>query len=176
MTEIESGKKNGRPILKKAIKYCKENKAILIIAKLDRLGRSVSFISALMESDVQFIAVDNPHANHLMLHIMAAMAQHERQAISIRTKEALQIAKLRGKILGKNGISVLSKKNKEDADRFVKEMNPIIEKLQQEGFTTVRQIVEELNRLKIPTFRKNRHKWHVATVHRILKSRFHNNS
>jgi DNA invertase Pin-like site-specific DNA recombinase len=171
MTEVESGKKNSRPILKVALDYCKKNKALLVIAKLDRLGRSVSFISTLMESDVQFIAVDNPHANELVLHIMAAIAQHERKAISIRTKEALQAAKKRGTILGIHGINVLSKKNKEDARHFANKMNPIIENLQKQGFKTVRQITEELNRLKIPTFRKKGHKWHLASVHSIMSYR-----
>lgn len=171
LTEIESGKKNDRPILKEALQYCKKNKTLLIIAKLDRLGRSVSFISALMESDIQFIAVDNPNANELLLHIMAAIAQHERQAISTRTKEALQAAKRKGTVLGKYGTDVLSKENKEAAQKFAKKINPIIEKLKKQGFNTIREITDELNRLEIPTFRKKGHKWHVATVHSVMKYR-----
>ena len=107
-TEIESGKKNNRPQLQEALKQCLKQKAVLVIAKLDRLGRNVAFISSLMESKVEFVAVDNPHANRLMLHLLAAFAEHEREQISTRTKEALKVAKNRGIILGKYGRNVLS--------------------------------------------------------------------
>ncbi|WP_435357756.1 recombinase family protein [Emticicia sp. SJ17W-69] len=99
-TEIESGKKNNRPQLQEALKQCLKQKAILVIAKLDRLGRNVAFISSLMESKVEFVAVDNPHANRLMLHLLAAFAEHEREQIRTRTKEAQKAAKKRGVILG----------------------------------------------------------------------------
>lgn len=168
-TEVESGRKNDRPVLKQVLKSCKENRSLLIIAKLDRLGRSVSFISALMESDVQFVAVDNPHANELMIHIMAAIAQHERKLISSRTKEALQAAKERGVLLGEYGRTVLSKKNKQEAFLFSLKMKPIIQQIQSNGYTTIRQITKELNRLKIPTFRNNGQKWHLATVHNLMR-------
>ncbi len=72
-TEVESGKKNDRPQLAAALASCKKQKAKLIIAKLDRLARNVAFIANLMESGVEFIAVDNPHANKLMLHMLAAL-------------------------------------------------------------------------------------------------------
>ncbi|GGC06563.1 hypothetical protein GCM10011325_36760 [Dyadobacter sediminis] len=75
-TEIESGKKNERPQLMKALLLCKKQKMTLIIAKLDRLGRNVAFIANLMESKVEFLAVDNPHANPLMVHLLAAFAEH----------------------------------------------------------------------------------------------------
>jgi DNA invertase Pin-like site-specific DNA recombinase len=72
-------------------------KATLIIAKLDRLARNVHFISGLMESGVDFVAADNPHANKLMVHLLAAFAEHEREQISQRTKDALAAAKVRGR-------------------------------------------------------------------------------
>jgi hypothetical protein len=84
-TEIESGKRNDRPQLAPAIASAK--KATLIIAKLDRLARNVHFISGLMESGVDFVAADNPHANRLMVHLLAAFAEHEREQISKRTKD-----------------------------------------------------------------------------------------
>ena len=62
-TEIESGKRNDRPELAKALAACKRNRATLVIAKLDRLARNVAFVANLMESGVSFLAVDNPHAN-----------------------------------------------------------------------------------------------------------------
>lgn len=95
-TEIESGKRNDRPKLAEAIALCKRLQATLVIAKLDRLARNVHFISGLMESGVEFVAVDNPNANRLMLHMLAAFAEHEREQISRRTKDALAAAKARG--------------------------------------------------------------------------------
>src|SRR4051795_2710509 len=91
-TEIESGKRNDRPELAKALATCKRQKAKLVIAKLDRLSRNLAFIATLMDSGVEFIAVDNPHANKLTIHILAAVAQHEREMIAQRTREALQAA------------------------------------------------------------------------------------
>jgi len=166
-TEIESGKKNNRPVLQEALAFCIKNKTLLIIAKLDRLGRNVAFISSLMESDVQFVAVDNPEAIPLILHILAAFAQHERIQISIRTKSALQAAKRRGVELGKNG-KILAAKNKKDSIAFAKKMRPTINKIQKNGFWTIREITEELNRLKVPTFRNKGTRWHLSTVHKLL--------
>jgi DNA invertase Pin-like site-specific DNA recombinase len=104
-TEIESGKRNDRPELEKALAACKRQKAKLVIAKLDRLGRNLALIAALMESGVEFVAVDNPHANKLTIHILAAVAQHEREMISERTKAALAAAKKRGKTPGQSRYS-----------------------------------------------------------------------
>jgi len=95
-TETESGKRNDRPQLAEALAVCKKQKAKLVIAKLDRLARNVAFISNLMESGVDFVAVDMPDANRLTVHILAAVAEHEREMISQRTKAALQAAKKRG--------------------------------------------------------------------------------
>jgi DNA invertase Pin-like site-specific DNA recombinase len=95
-TEIESGKHNDRPELEKAIAACKKHRARLIIAKLDRLSRNVAFIATLMERKVDFLAADNPAATKFTVHILAAVAEFERDAISKRTKEALAAAKARG--------------------------------------------------------------------------------
>ena len=168
-TEVESGIKNKRPILQKAIEACKAENALLLIAKLDRLGRSVVFISKLMESGVEFVAVDNPSANKLMVHIMAAFAEHERDLISARTKEALKAAKSRGVELGINGKYNLSKRNREDSLAFARKMKPVIEKLRQRGFMTVRAVSTELNRMNVPTYHNKGKRWHIATVHKILK-------
>src|SRR4051794_29578177 len=99
-TEIESGKHEDRPELRKALAACKKHKAILVIAKLDRLARNVHFISGLMHAGTEFVAVDFPQANRLTIHILAAVAEHEREMISQRTKAALAAAKARGKRLG----------------------------------------------------------------------------
>lgn len=100
-TEIESGKAHAnRPQLLAALADAKRRKAGLIIAKLDRLARNVHFISGLMESGVEFIAADMPEANRLTVHILAAVAEHEREMTSQRTKDALAAAKARGTKLG----------------------------------------------------------------------------
>lgn len=100
VVEIESGKRNDRPALAQALRICRQQKATLLIAKLDRLARNVHFISGLMESGVEFIAVDMPEANRFVVHIMAAVAEQEAETISKRTKAALAAAKARGKALG----------------------------------------------------------------------------
>ncbi len=80
--EIESGKHNERPQLMAALAACKKHKAKLVIAKLDQLSRNLAFIAALMESGVEFVAVDNPHATKLSVHILAAVAEHEREMMA----------------------------------------------------------------------------------------------
>ena len=97
--EVESGKKNDRPALAKALAACRVHGATLIIAKLDRLARNVAFISNLMEAGVEFTAVDFPQANRLTVHILAAVAEHEAAMISARTKAALAAAKAHGGVI-----------------------------------------------------------------------------
>lgn len=150
-TEVESRKKNKRPQLLAALAQCKKHRAMLIIAKLDRLSGKVAFISNLMESKVDFKVVDNPHATKFMVHMLAAYAEHEREQISIRTKDALGVAKRRGVQLGKYGKEVLSKINAATAADFAAQMQPIIQEIKAEGFTTVRAICAELNQRQIPT-------------------------
>jgi DNA invertase Pin-like site-specific DNA recombinase len=98
--EVESGKRNDRPELLKALSDCKRSKATLVIAKFDRLSRNVAFLANLMESTVDFVACDNPHANRLTIHILAAVAENEARAISERTKAALTAYRARGGVLG----------------------------------------------------------------------------
>lgn len=98
--EVETGKRSDRPQLLMALAHAKSAKAILIVAKLDRLSRNVAFLSALMESGVEFTACDNPNANRLTIHILAAVAEDEARRISERTKTALAAAKRRGVLLG----------------------------------------------------------------------------
>jgi DNA invertase Pin-like site-specific DNA recombinase len=90
-TEVESGRKTDRPQLDAALAECRKRRAVLIIAKLDRLARNVHFISGLMNSDVEFVAVDMPTANRLTIHILAAVAEHEREMISQRTRTATSL-------------------------------------------------------------------------------------
>lgn len=165
--EIESGKRNNRPILLKALQQCRQQNATLLIARLDRLTRSVRFIATLMESGVDFKAVDNPYASKLVVHIMAAFAEHERDMISERTKVALQAAKARGVQLGKTG-KERAKINKQQSKRFSESLAPLIKRLHKRGYTTIRAITDELNNLNVPTFYQG--KWHVGTVHKLLKA------
>jgi len=86
-TEIESGRRHtNRPQLLAALTECRKRRAVLLIARLDRLARNVAFIANLMESGVDFVAVDMPSASRLTIHILAAVAEHEREMISTRTE------------------------------------------------------------------------------------------
>ena len=98
--EIESGRKKDRPKLKEALTLCRKDGATLIVAKLDRLARSVSFLSNLLESGVEILFCDFPQANKMMLHILSAISQYEAELIATRTKSALKAKKARGYKLG----------------------------------------------------------------------------
>ena len=166
--EVESGKQSQRPQLSAALAQCKKDRATLIIAKLDRLGRKVAFISNLMESKADFRVVDNPHANRFQVHILAAFAEHEREQISSRTTDALAAAKRRGVQLGRHGAEVLSKQNAAAAVQFAEQLRPTIEDIQAAGIKAVRPIRDELNRRKVPTYRQGG-EWHYCSVHAVLK-------
>ena len=170
--EIESGKRDDRPELIKALEACKKKKATLVIAKLDRLARNVSFISGLMEAGVDFIAVDFPEANRLTLHIMAAVAEHEREMISQRTKAALQVAKARGAKLGwsnpdrmieqRSATLKSNKINRDNADAFAENTLPIVREIEQAGVVTLKGIAQALNARGVRTARGGN--WHPTTV------------
>lgn len=113
--EIESGANSDRPKLNDAIRFAKSRKATLVIAKLDRLARNLHFITQLMESGVEFVAADLPYANKLTIHIIAAVAEYEREMIGKRTKAALQSAKARGVILGNPNAGRQAKKASDHA-------------------------------------------------------------
>lgn len=100
--EVESGRKTdkGRPQLRAALDHCRKDVAILITAKLDRLARNVSFLSSLLEKDVEIVFCDFPQANKMVLHILAAISQYEAELIATRTRQALQAKKARGAKLG----------------------------------------------------------------------------
>jgi DNA invertase Pin-like site-specific DNA recombinase len=137
----------------------------LLIAKLDRLGRNVAFVSSLMESGVEFVAADAPYANRLMIHILAAFAEHERALISDRTKAALAAAKARGVRLGQNG-SLLAKKHKQAAEMFAHELADAVTNAQHHGARTLQEIAENLNSEGLRS--REGAAWSPGTVHRLL--------
>lgn len=168
-TEIESGRKNDRPQLAAALDLCRQKRAVLVIAKLDRLARSVAFISNLMESGVEFVAVDMPSVNRLTLHILAAVAEHEREMISQRTKAALAAAKARGTKLGnpRPEMARIGAAWVEQSARFRAGLAPLVVSLRQQGMS-LRQVAAELNARGIRTMRGR--KWQAATVLGVLSN------
>lgn len=169
--EVESGKKSDRPELARALDACRKHKARLVIAKLDRLSRNLAFVATLMESGVEFVAVDNPHANKLTIHILAAVAEHEREAISERTKVALAAAKARGTRLGTpdpaGAVKRMHAAKKARTERFASNVLPIIREVQGAGHTSYNAIAGQLNARKVATARGGR--WTHVQVGQILE-------
>jgi DNA invertase Pin-like site-specific DNA recombinase len=172
-TEVESGKRADRPQLALAIAACKRLGAVLVIAKLDRLARNVHFVSGLMESGVEFVACDNPHANRLTVHILTAVAEDEARRISDRTKAALAAAKARGVQLGNpcNLTTVAARRgnqaNVAAAEAHNAEVLPIAQKLRDNG-RTLTEIAEVLTGRGMLTRRGKR--WTPTAVMRLLAS------
>jgi DNA invertase Pin-like site-specific DNA recombinase len=164
-TEIESGKKSDRPELRSAIEACRKHKARLVIAKLDRLSRNLAFIATLMESGVEFVAADMPFANKLTIHILAAVAEHEREAISERTKQALAAAKARGTRLG-NPNPAYALRRMRAARAYTNNILPIIRSVQAAGHTSCNAIAGQLNARNVASARGGR--WTHVQVRQIL--------
>lgn len=164
-TEIESGQKKNRPELTSAIQICKHQKATLIIAKLDRLARNVHFISGLMEGSVNFVACDNPHANRLMVHMLAAFAEHEREMISQRTKDGLRAAKARGVVLGATGKD-RARENRARADKYALGVVEQIKAIPEYLRPNIARLTVEMNARQIPTAKGGN--WHRQSVYRLL--------
>lgn len=174
--EVESGKKDDRPKLAAALAACKKARALLVIAKLDRLARNVAFIANLMDSGVEFVAVDMPMANRLTLHILAAVAEHERAMISARTKAALAAAKARGRRLGwsiegrEQEQRAAARKGagagRARANTFAANVGPIVASIRASGITTLAGIAEALNARGIRTARGGA--WYAATVRNLV--------
>lgn len=163
--EAESGKHKDRPQLTAALAECRKHRATLLVAKLDRLARNVAFVSALMETGVEFVAVDAPYANRLMIHILSAFAQHEREQISERTKAALAAAKSRGVKLGVHGAQ-LSRLNRAEAMAFATKTRSVIEEAKESGHFTFRAIARYLTDRGVAT--ASTATWHPTTVRRIM--------
>lgn len=169
--EVESGRRNDRPRLLEALAACRRHKAVLIIAKLDRLARNVAFVSNLMEAGVDFVAVDMPHASRLTVHILAAVAEHEREMISQRTKAALAAAKARGARLGNQagnpaGLEKARQRASQLACERAGQVCGVVEEIRAAGLTSFRQIATALNARGIESPRGGR--WYPASVRRAL--------
>ncbi len=182
--ETESGTRKGnhRPQLAAALAQCRVHGATLIIAKLDRLARNVAFTSNLMESSVEFVACDYPEANRLTIHIMAAMAEHEAEMISTRTKLALAQSK---KVLGGDRGNLLKRAKgsreitqrigsrlgnavrSESAQRRAADLLPVIDAIKADGAVSLRDIAAGLNQRGIPTARGG--EWSAVQVARVME-------
>ncbi len=174
--EVETGKGcdalDRRPMLRAALAAARKAKAAVVVAKLDRLSRDVSFIAGLMAQRVPFIVTElGADADPFMIHIYAALAQKERAMIADRTRVALAAKKAQGAALGNRtnlpeaqamGVAAI----KGAADEFAANVLPIVRQLQASGVVTVRAIAEALNARNIRTARGG--EWHGSTVRNLL--------
>lgn len=173
-SEKETGKDDHRPELEKALTLCKREDAVLLIAKLDRLSRRVSFIFALKDSAVRFRALDMPEVQDVLtLAIYAGLAEQERNLISKRTKDALQALKAKGVKLGTDNLTAEGrKKGAEEMKRKAEENVNNIKasakaKILKEQGLSFNRIAKELNALGIGTARGGKHS--ATSVMRLLK-------
>ncbi len=186
-TEVESGKDDDRPQLEKALRHAKVTGSRLLVAKLDRLSRNLGFIAHLQESKVPFTCCDMPDANELTIHLFGAIAQHERKAISSRTKAALAAKRERlakglettswggNRLGGPNGGANLRGLGnakavaalKATANERASDMAEIIKDIQDGGIVTTRAIAAELNERGIQTARGG--PWRASSVSDLLK-------
>jgi DNA invertase Pin-like site-specific DNA recombinase len=177
LTEIESGWSKDRPQLKEALRLCRVYSATLIIARLDRLARSVAMIASLLESDVDFVAADMPLANRFTIHILAAVAEYEARLISDRTKAAFAAAKAAGRKFGNpmpqtHRFSDAARKARVRAERErskkrALDFAPLLCQLRDRG-QTIHEIAQHLTTLGVPTPRGG-NAWRHNTVRRMFE-------
>lgn len=160
-TEVESGKRDDRPELAKAIQYASTNRAVLVIAKLDRLSRDVYFISGLLKSGVPIKAADIPNADNFQFHIMAAVAEKEREMISERTKVAIAAKRARGEAWGTN------QRRSTEANAYAAQLASTIAEIRADGAMEPAQIAAALNARGISTARGGQ--WGIGQVIRLLR-------
>lgn len=165
-TELESGRSANRPQLNAALALCRKSRAVLLIAKLDRLARNVHFISGLMESGVNFVAVDMPSKDRFMLHVQAAFAEEEARRISQRTKDALAAAKRRGVIIGATG-AARAIVYKVAATQKAENYRAVFEEVMRAGAKTTKQIRDALNAEDVSG--PGGGKWHLPNTFRALR-------
>lgn len=176
-TEVESGRCTERPVLAKAIAACRARRAVLVVAKLDRLSRDSHEISGLMKQ-VDFRCADMPNADPFQLHIFAALAEQEARAISARTKAALAAAKARGVKLGnphlQPGSSETAKVAREalqaSAQAKASRVLPYVEAARKAGAVTLKEIADALTARGVATPSRRGASWHPAMVTRVITS------
>ena len=162
--EVQSGKSDTRNELWRAIAHAKKNSAKILIAKLDRFSRKVSFIAGIMEQGIGLVVAEMPNASDFQLHIFAALAQEERRLISERTRNALAEAKRRGVVLGKNG-RALGAANKERARVEAEQLASIVRPLLAHRLS-LSAIARHLNGIGIATARGS--KFYPETIKGIV--------
>jgi DNA invertase Pin-like site-specific DNA recombinase len=165
--DIESGANSDRPELAKAIELAEKTSATLLVAKLDRLSRKVSFISTLMDrKKLNLTVASMPHADKFQLHIYAALAEQEREFISLRTKAALAPLKGTGKLGGNRGnIDKANEAARAMADTHAQKVIDTVLPLKEAG-RTLQQIADTLNKTGVTTARSG--KWYPTTVKNVL--------
>ena len=168
--EVESGSNNERPQLAAAIQLAKSKKAILVIAKLDRISRNASFLMKLQDSGIDFVACDMPNADKFTVGILALVAQRERELISQRTKAGLAVAKSRGVTLGNPNAARAWKKAviaiKDGKRRFATDAMKIIQEIQSTGISKLSRIADCMNKRGEKTARGG--KWTATAVKRVM--------
>ena len=160
--DVQSGAKDDREALLQAIAHVRRINGTLVIAKLDRISRRVSFIASLMETGINFKVAEMADASEFQLHLYAALAQEERRLISERTKAALKAAKERGVALGQHG-KVQAKVNRQISVQFAEGIKDLLLELRSQGLS-FRKIAQELNSKGIQSFQGG--VWHGMSVQR----------
>lgn len=184
--EVESGRRSNRPKLLEAIDHAQTAAAILVIAKLDRLSRDVHFLTGLERAGVEFIACDLPNANRLTITILAAVAEHERELISQRTKAALTVARARVSRTGQRGHPAVKRLGNPEgikpmegvgntaaiaarrckADTTARRLKGVFDAIQRDGLTTAHAIASTLNQRGILS--PGGKAWYPTSVYRML--------
>lgn len=165
--DVKSGKDDDRPEFWKAVDLAEKTGATLVVAKLDRLSRDVETIAHILKrKKLNFVVASMPHADKFQLHIYAALAEQEREFISLRTKQALAPMKGTGKLGGNRGnIDKLNEAARQSADAYAMKVMDTIEPLRQAG-RTLQQIANTLNKTGVKTARGG--KWYPSTVKNVL--------
>jgi DNA invertase Pin-like site-specific DNA recombinase len=164
-----SGKSADRPQLAKALEMVRTTGAELLVSKLDRLSRKVSYIAAIMDDPkVKLRVASMPYADNFQLHIYAALAEQEREFISTRTKAALAEAKAKGKKLGGLRDKTMKRNAAVQANAKARadKVAGVVLPLRQQG-ATLREIAEALNTSGVATARGG--KWQPSQVKRVLE-------
>ena len=166
--DVQSGTEDDRPELANAIALAKRERAVLLVAKLDRLSRRVSFVASLMEDKrLEFRVATMPHADKFQLHIYAALAEQEREFISTRTKAALAEAKAKGKKLGglRDKTGRRNAASKAQANIRANKLAGVVRPMQESG-ATLTAIAEALNEASFSTPRGG--SWYPTSVKRLI--------